>query len=120
MCWKERFITGAIVTGLAALYTWLVVSAFAKEPGGFESFTTLEGVMQLFTGKQATLAGWIHYLAFDMMTGLFIVNSAKKHGINRLLVLPCLFFAFMLGPIGLLLFFVLRTVKTKQYFHQYI
>lgn len=118
--WTQRILTGIIVTGFAVLYTWLVVTSFAQEPGGFESFSSLEGVRALFTDRKAVLTGWVHYLAFDLMTGIFIVNSARKHDINYLLILPCLFFTFMLGPIGLLLYFIVRAIKTQKYFHQYV
>ena len=60
--------------------------------------------------------GWIHYLAFDLMVGWFIVNDAQKHEINRFLTIPCLLLSFMLGPTGLLLYLILRLMLRKQYF----
>jgi hypothetical protein len=62
------------------------------------------------------VAGWVHYLAFDLMTGLFIKRNALKHGISHWLLIPCLFLTFMFGPIGLLLYFLIRLIITKQYF----
>jgi hypothetical protein len=72
--------------------------------------------MELFKNRTLVTAGWVHYLAFDLLTGIFIRKNAQKHGINHWLIVPCLLFTFMLGPIGLLLYLLLRWVITKNYF----
>jgi len=114
--WKftQHIITGIIITLLAITYAYFVFSNI--KPSDLQSFSTLKGVMSLFTNETGVLAGWIHYLAFDLMTGLFIANNAMKHNVNRLLVVPCLLFCFMLGPVGLLLYFIIRAIKTRNYF----
>lgn len=109
-----RFIIGIAVTLLAVVYTWLIFSSF--QLSDMSSFGTLEGVMKLFTDKTLVTAGWVHYLAFDLLTGCWIVDNARKHGINHWFTVPCLFFTFMLGPFGWLLYIVLRTAFTKRYF----
>ena len=85
----------------------------------FESFISLDGVMQLFRNESAVLAGWIHYLAFDLMEGVFIVLNSLKNNIPHLLVIPCLLLTFMLGPIGLLLYLFIRILSTRRYFISY-
>ncbi|MCY7420761.1 MAG: DUF4281 domain-containing protein [Chitinophagaceae bacterium] len=114
--WKfsDHIITGIIVTILALFYCYFIFTNL--HPSDFKSFNTLGGVMGLFTKDEAVLAGWIHYLAFDLMTGLFIVKNAQKHKVNHWLLLPCLFLTFMLGPCGLLFYFIIRMICTKQYF----
>jgi Domain of unknown function (DUF4281) len=99
---------------IAIVYAWLVLSTF--KPADIESFSTLDGVMKLFDDRTMVVGGWVHYLAFDLMTGLFIRKNAALHGINHWLTVPCLFFTFMLGPVGLLLYFLLRWIITRQYF----
>lgn len=112
--WTDKIITGIIVTILALFYIYYIAQSF--KPSTIKSFGSLEGVMQLFTNETAVLAGWIHYLAFDLMTGLFEIKNAQKYGINHLLIIPCLFFTFMFGPVGLILYFLIRFIKTKNYF----
>lgn len=112
--WTDKIITGIIATILAIFYVYYIAKIFT--PADIKSFGSLQGVMQLFTNETAVLAGWIHYLAFDLMTGLFEIKNAQKHNISHLLIIPCLFFTFMLGPVGLLLFFLIRFIKTKNYF----
>lgn len=112
--WTGRIVVGVIVTILSVLYVILLAEGI--ESLDFNSFGSLEGVMQLFTEPSAVTMGWIHYLAFDLMVGWFIVNDAQKHGINRFLTIPCLLLSFMLGPTGLLLYFLLRLFAKKNHF----
>ena len=111
---SDKFIIGTIVTLFCIVYTWLVVTHFHLED--FQKFNSVDGVMELFTQPPLVVGGWVHYLAFDLMTGLFIKRNAIKHGISHWLVIPCLLFTFMLGPIGLLLYLLVRLIFTKQYF----
>ena len=111
---RDKFIVGIIITLFCVIYTWLIFASF--DPSGFKNFSTLDGVMNLFTNKTMVTAGWVHYLAFDLMTGVFITNNARLHGINHWLTVPCLFMTFMLGPIGLLLYFLVRVIITRKYF----
>jgi hypothetical protein len=110
----DKFLIGIIITLLAIVYAWLIFQVFTPED--FEKFSSLNGVMELFTDKTAVTAGWIHYLAIDLLTGIWIKKNAQKYNIHHLIVLPCLLVTFMLAPIGLLLYLLVRLVKTKQYF----
>lgn len=114
--WKytSKFLVGTAVILFCIFYTWLIVTNF--NAGDFEKFSTLDGVTGLFANKTMVVGGWVHYLAFDLMTGVWITNNAKLHRINHWVTVPVLFFTFMLGPVGLLLYFIIRFVKTKKYF----
>ena len=79
----------------------------------FRSFSTLAGVVSLFKQDQAVLAGWIHYLAFDLVAGSWILKNGQKRSINHLLLVPCLLLCFMLGPCGLLLYLIIRRLPNK-------
>jgi len=110
----DKFLIGIIITLFAIVYAWLIFQVFT--PGDFEKFSSLNGVMELFTDKTAVTAGWVHYLAFDLLTGIWIKKNAQKYNIHHLILIPCLLLTFMLGPIGLLLYLLVRSIKTKQYF----
>ncbi len=91
--------------GLSIAYASLIVLNWGRGEGGFGS---LAEVKQLFGLDGLLLAGWIHYLAFDLWVGAWEVEDAPRHGLSHWLVLPCLFLTFMFGPIGLLTYLVLR------------
>lgn len=114
--WKnvDQLLIGVVITLFAVVYAWLIFQSF--NPADVEKFSTLDGIMQLFTNKTAVTAGWVHYLAFDLMTGIWIKKNAMLHGISHWLLIPCLLFTFMLGPVGLLLYLLIRLLITKEYF----
>lgn len=105
--WTGTQIVSAVVIplALAILYSVLLISQWSVLEG---SFTSLCGVAQLFENPYALLAGWIHYLAFDLFIGSWEVRDARRLKIHHGMVLPCLVFTFLAGPFGLLLYFGLR------------
>ena len=101
----------AVAIILALVYASLVPVFLEMEEGGFGS---LEEVMLLFKNPKAVLAGWIHYLVFDLLTGRWIALDAVKNGIPKWFVGPCLLFTFMLGPVGFLLYTTLKYFYPKK------
>ncbi|MEQ9520430.1 MAG: ABA4-like family protein [Parvibaculum sp.] len=97
-----------IVIG-AAYTTYVATGALSQGDG----FATLDALMKTFTIPEAVLAGWLHYLVFDLFVGAWQVRDAKRRGMNHWLVVPCLFFTLMLGPVGLLLYIILRKLTGK-------
>ena len=92
---------------IAVVYTVLMVSYFGRAPEG-GGFGSLAEVAALFSVRELLLAGWIHYLAFDLFVGAWEVKDAQQRGIPHLVVIPCLFATFMAGPAGLLLYWLVR------------
>jgi hypothetical protein len=108
---RKLLMSGGIPLLLSIAYAVLIAAFFGNAEGGFGS---LGGVMKLFTNEWAVLSGWIHYLAFDLLVGIWEVNDAQSKGISHWLVIPCLFFTFMLGPIGFLMYFILRVILREE------
>ena len=96
---------------LAAVYLYLIAMNLSGAQGGFGS---LADVGLLFQKRELLLAGWIHYLCFDLFIGAWEVRDSQLHGIPHLVVLPCLLMTFLLGPIGLLFYILIRSSKLKR------
>ncbi|HEX8736929.1 MAG TPA: ABA4-like family protein [Pyrinomonadaceae bacterium] len=110
--WTRKIVlSGAIPILLAIAYLILIILFFGRSEGGFGS---LADVMKLFTNEWNVLAGWIHYLAFDLFVGAWEVKDAQARGISHWFVIPCLFLTFMLGPIGFLLYHILRLIVSDK------
>ena len=110
--WTSYIVRSGLVSLLfAALYLVLLLPNLS----GFslESFGSLEGVTQLFARPDFVLIGWVHYLAFDLWVGIWEVGDAQRRGISHFLVVPCLFFTFMFGPVGLLFYLVIRNILSR-------
>ena len=98
---------------LSAVYAIYIVKALIIQ-GGMMDFGSLNSVMQLFTEENAVLAGWVHYLAFDLLLGMWMLNQNKTIGIHQVLMAPILLGTFMFGPVGFLLFTLAKIIKQKQ------
>lgn len=96
----------AVPVMLAAVYSVIVATTWSASEGGFSS---LPDVAMLFNNRWMLLAGWVHYLAFDLLIGRWEVHDARERGIPHLLVLPCLALTFLFGPAGWLLYQAVRT-----------
>jgi Domain of unknown function (DUF4281) len=100
---------GRLIPVLLCLgYAAAIARWWGTGPGGFSS---LADVAALFTVPGMVLAGWVHYLAFDLWLGRWEIDALAAHTnagwVVRLLVIPCLILTFLFGPIGLLLFLML-------------
>jgi hypothetical protein len=100
----------AVPIVFAVVYAAILVGVWGRTEGGFSS---LADVAALFSNPWALLAGWVHYLAFDLLTGVWEVRDATSKGVPHWLVVPCLALTFMFGPAGWLGYMIVRTVKSE-------
>lgn len=116
--WRvTRWVSGsaAIPLALAAVYATLVALYFGGAEGDMDS---LQGLGKLFANPWVLLAGWVHYLVFDLFVGTWIVSDARRLGFTglwHLAIVPCLFLTLMLGPVGFLLYFVAFRWSRQQW-----
>ena len=97
---------------MAILY---LIYIFGNGMPDFGAFGSLPGVKALFANGEDTimLAGWVHYLAFDLVAGTFIVRDSQEKSIPHAFIVLPLFCCFMLGPVGFLLYWLIRVVRTR-------
>jgi Domain of unknown function (DUF4281) len=109
--WRgTQLVSGAAIPlAIAVVYLVLIARYMPGSTGGFGS---LADVAALFSQPGLLLAGWIHYLAFDLFIGAWEVRDAGRHRVPHLLVVPCLLLTFMLGPIGLLGYMGVRSWRS--------
>lgn len=110
--WARWTLGLGVVGSLCLLYAVLALAFFFRVPGG--GFGTLAEVMTLFTVPEVALAGWVHYLAFDLAVGLWWSVQADQRGVSRWLQAPVLFVTFLFGPLGLLMGLAVLAVRRKR------
>jgi ABA4-like protein len=110
--WVTEVVTGfAIPAMLATVYSAIIVTNFVGSSGGFSS---LPDVALLFSNPWLLLAGWTHYLAFDLLVGTWETRDARERGVPHLLVVPCLILTFLFGPAGWLAYQGVRRVAVRS------
>ncbi|WP_407494921.1 ABA4-like family protein [Pseudooceanicola sp. MF1-13] len=108
--WAD-WIAGTILPIVLSLgYFILLVIPSSEGAGGFG---TLADVMVLFSSEKAALAGWVHFLAFDLVIGAWICRIARVDGVSFWLIAPCLPVVFLFGPAGFLAFQSVRAVRSR-------
>ncbi len=109
--WRNHIVY-AIALLLGLIYAYFLFSSI--DDIDFQAFTELEGLMAMFSSDKAVLTGWVHYLVFDMLVGNWVLNNSQKHEIKHYFIIPCLLFCFMLGPVGYVLYSIIKLVKVKS------
>jgi hypothetical protein len=113
--WKytQAIILNGLLVVFAIVYTFLLFQDIDKI--SLDSFSTLAKLKVLFQSDTAVAAGWVHYLVFDLFVGTYIVKKSLQIGLSRLAYSCILPFVFMSGPIGYLIFVIVKIIKTQSF-----
>ncbi len=96
----------AVPLVLSAGYVAILGAHWSESSG---SFSSLAGVTTLFQSPWLLLAGWVHYLAFDLFIGTWIAADAEAmQAPPRWVLIAVLPAVFLFGPAGFLLWFLLK------------
>jgi hypothetical protein len=112
--WTERIMKSPLISvAPAVLYAALALPRLA-EIGPAVSRPTLSGVSVLLGSPAGATIAWIHFLAFDLFVGRWIYLDSRERRMNVWLMAPVLFLTLMLGPVGFLLYLVLRIITASS------
>ncbi len=110
--WTQLLVHGpAVVLLLTPIYAYMLFGYGASREN--IDMTSLYGVMTAFTAPHLVVAGWIHYLIFDLFIGAWESRDAARLNIPHLLVIPCLLATLLVGPVGLLLYVIIRFIARR-------
>ena len=110
--WTQRLVHGPVALLLLTPVYAYMLFGYGPVPEGM-GFSSLYGVMIGFSAPHIVVAGWIHYLIFNLFIGAWETRDAQRRGIPHLLVVPCLIVTLMIGPVGLLLYVLVRFFRTQ-------
>ena len=109
---------GLLCLAYAGIITALVAGADPGQVPGAPPYVasdySIAGLRKLFGSDAGMVAGWTHYLAFDLFVGLWIGRDADNKGFSRLIQAPILLLTFLAGPLGLLLWLVVREARARR------
>jgi hypothetical protein len=88
---------------------------FASQAGTIfrGDFLSIEGIRALFASDAGIVIGWTHYLAFDLFVGQWIAKDADHKGFSRIAQAPVLLLTLLAGPIGMLIWLVIRERRAR-------
>ncbi len=110
--WSETLASvSAIILMVASAYFTFIYLRTGNEGGHVFSF---DGIRNLLRNTDMLMTGWLNYLAFALLVGIWETNDAHKSKIPHIFVAPCLLLTFIAGPVGLLLYLLIRWARTRS------
>lgn len=100
---------------MGAIYATLLIAAMFFGQSHPDAGFSFAGVQALFDHPNGVIVGWTHYLVFDLFVGAWIARDAQRREISHLVTVPCLLGAFLFGPVGLLLYALIRLFSGKGF-----
>jgi len=99
-----------VVASICAIYATCFIT---KVRQGFPNFSSKDSVVSLFKDPEWVFIGWIHYLAFDLLIGLYVAIDAITSRIHRIIAGICLVITLWAGPMGLGLYLIIRFIFSR-------
>jgi len=111
--WTERIMQSLWTVVPAALLYALLVLPNSLSLLAELANPALANIAPLLGTPMGATIGWIHFLAFDLFVGRWAYLDSRQRGIHPALTSVTLFFTLMFGPLGLLLYLLLRTFASR-------
>ena len=102
---------------LSTAYIYVIYQAFLLEEPILDIFKinfSLENLYTIFATESFLLIFWLHFLALNLFLGSWISRDGVKHNISRSLVFLPLILVYFTGPLGLVLYWIIRVFYAKK------
>ncbi|MDC3042830.1 ABA4-like family protein [Candidatus Pelagibacter sp.] len=82
--------------------------------GNFSLYLGLNELSRLFEDHLYIMLFWTHFIAINLFIGGWIVKDSQKFSINKVLMAVPLIVTYLIGPIGLFLYWIIRIFYAKR------
>ena len=115
---SKVFITSIFpIFVLSLTYAYLLYISFINGYDflqNFKLYLGLNEVSNLFENQDFLILFWVHFLSINLFCGGWIVKDSQLFNINKIFVSIPLIITYLVGPIGLLLYWVIRIFYAKR------
>jgi hypothetical protein len=108
--WTQRIIRSPLIALAPALIYIVLVLPRVGEVWSAVSGPELAGIAALLGTPAGAAISWAHFLAFDLLVGRWIFLDSRERGVNAVLMAPLLYLTLMLGPVGFVLYLIVRAL----------
>ena len=102
---------------LTGAYIFILYKAYLGSfdfNNNFSLYLGLSYISDLFRDEYYLLMFWTHFLSINLFVGGWILKDAQKLLINRILLAFPLIITYLIGPIGLFIYWVIRIFYAKR------
>ena len=115
----SRFFATSIfpILLLSGAYIFLLYKSFLNSydfVSNFELYLSFSNLSNLFSNNFFLMLFWIHFVAINLFVGGWIVRDSQKFGINRILVGFPLLITYLIGPLGVFIYWLIRIFYAKS------
>ena len=103
---------------LSSAYIFILHKAFLVSfdfDNNFSLYLGLSNVSELFRNDYYLLMFWTHFVAINLFIGGWILKDAQKLYINKILLAFPLIITYLIGPIGIFLYWIIRIFYSKKF-----
>ena len=114
-----QFLVNSVILPLilSTIYVYIIYQAILLDEPIFEAikiYFSLDNLYTVFSTESFLLVFWLHFLALNLFLGCWISRDGVKYGIPRSLVSVPLILVYFTGPLGLVLYWLIRIFYAKR------
>ena len=102
---------------LSGAYIFILYKSFLSSYDFDENFNLylgIDNISELFSDKYFLMMFWIHFISINLFTGGWIVKDSQKLAINKILLIIPLIVTYLIGPLGLFIYWLIRIFHAKS------
>ena len=102
---------------LSGAYIFLLYKSYLNSydfNSNFSLYMGIDDTTDLFSNKNFLMMFWIHFISINLFTGGWIVKDSQKLVINKFLISIPLIITYLIGPLGLLIYWLIRIFYAKN------
>ena len=82
--------------------------------GNFNLYFGINNLSDLFSDNSYLMIFWIHFISINLFAGGWIVRDSQKFSINKILLVLPLLVTYLIGPLGLFIYWLIRIFHAKN------
>ena len=102
---------------LASAYIYVIYQTILLDEDMFDVFKlylNLDNLYTVFATESFLLVFWLHFLTLNLFLGSWVSRDGVKYNMSRWLVLVPLVLIYFTGPLGLVLYWLIRIFYAKK------
>ncbi len=102
---------------LSGAYVFMLYKSYLNSydfDGNFDLYLGIDNISDLFSEKNFLIMFWIHFISINLFTGGWIVRDSQKLAINKILMIIPLVFTYLIGPLGIFIYWLIRIFHAKS------
>tara|TARA_Y100000591_G_C21451705_1_gene506467 strand:+ start:81 stop:554 length:474 start_codon:yes stop_codon:yes gene_type:complete len=102
---------------LSGTYLFIIYKAYLGSFDFSENFNLYLGlgfISELFSKEYYILMFWTHFVSINLFVGGWILKDSSKFSVNKFLLAFPLIITYLIGPVGILLYWVIRIFYAKS------